>query len=46
MVRVKKGSMCIDPGPVDAQAVVFLTIRKAKRCGVLTWTKPLLGNDG
>ena len=40
MVRVKKGSMCIDPSPVNAQAVVFLG--KAKRFGVVTWIDPLL----
>ena len=42
MVRVEKGGMCIDPGPVDAQAMVFLIIRKAKRFGVVTWIDPLL----
>ena len=46
MVRVKKGSMCVDPGPVDAQTVVFLIIRKAKRLGVVTWIDPLPRSGG
>ena len=46
MVRVKKGTMCIDPGPVDAQTVIFLIIWKAQRFGVVPWVDPLLRSGG
>ena len=35
MVRMKKGCMRIDPGSIDAEAVVLPIVREAKWLGVV-----------
>ena len=37
MVRVKKGGVSIDPGPVDAEGVVLPIVWKAEWLGVVAW---------
>jgi hypothetical protein len=43
-VGTKKGGMSINPGPVDAEAVVLPVIWKAKGFGVVAGSEPSLGD--